>query len=121
MLLHLERAGDSLSLWGERFGVRLEPEEVRAAIGFLFPGWRAPVLDGRGVLAALQSFLRGAEKPLVLFGADFRHAAELLRVVWHLVAAGRVVPRLEGNEARWRATVLPEGVDAALLNALVDS
>ncbi len=121
MLLHLERAGDSLSLWGERFGVRLEPEEVRAAIGFLFPGWRAPVLEGRGVLAALQSFLRGAERPFVRFGADFRHAAELLRVVWHLVAAGRVVPRLEGNEARWRATVLPEGADAALLNALIDS
>lgn len=120
MILHLERAGDSLSLWGERFGVRLEPEEVRAAIGFLFPGWRAPVLDGRGVLAALQSFLRGAEKPLVLFGADFRHAAELLRVVWRIVAAGRVVPRLEGDEARWRATVLPEEGDPGLLNALVD-
>ena len=120
MILHLERTGDELTLWGERFGVRLAPEAVCAAIGFLFPGWRAPVLEGRGVLAALQSYLRGAEKPLVLFGADFRHAADLLRVVWRLVAAGRVVPRLEGNEARWRATVLPEAADAALLNALLD-
>ena len=120
MILHLHCSADELSLWGEAFGRRAEPEELCRAIAFLFPGWRKPILEGRGVLAALQSYRRGARSPLLVFGADFVAAAELFQLALRLVAAGRVVPRIEGTQARWRATVLPETGDCALLNALVD-
>ena len=120
MILHLQHTAAGLALWGEAFGRRVPAEELRPAVGFLFAGWRAPMLEGRGVLHALQGIARGLTSPSLVYGPTVRTAAEVLPLVLRLVAAGRVAPTLEGNEARWRLTLLPEGRDPALLNALVD-
>lgn len=121
MILHLERSSDELSLRGEAFGEPVPPEELQAALRFLFPGWQAPVLTGRGVLHVLQSVARGVDAHGVVYGPTLRRGAGLLRQVLRVVAAGRVAPSCEGGQARWRPTVLPERADdQPLFRALVD-
>lgn len=120
MILHLKHSAAGLAFWGEAFGRRVSAEELRSAVGFLFQGWREAVLEGRGVLHVLQGIARGQTSPLLVYGPTVRTAAELLPVVLRLVAAGRVAPTLEGGEARWRLTILPEAHDPALANALAD-
>ena len=120
MILHLRREGDRLSLWGESFGRRVSAQELCPSLRFLFVGWRDVVLEGRGVLQVLRGVARGQTSPLLVYDASVRTAAAALTVVLRLIAAGRVVPTLQENEARWRLTVLPEEYDPALANALAD-
>ncbi len=121
MILHLQRDGDTLSLWGEAFGRRVTSAELAPSLSFLFSGWQRVVLEGRGVLHVLQGIARGLTSPFLIYDADIQAAAKCFPVLLRIVAAGRVAPILERGEARWRATVLPEGCDPELLNALVDT
>ncbi len=121
MILHLHRDGDTLSLRGEAFGRPVTDRELAPSLGFLFAGWQEVVLEGRGVLNVLQGIARGLTSPFLVYGNDIREAAELFPVLLRIIASGRVAPTLEGNQARWRATVLPKGRDAGLVNALVDT
>ncbi len=121
MILHLHRDGDRLSLWGEAFGRRVEPRELVPSLYFLFAGWHKVILEGRGVLNVLQGIARGLTSPFLVYGNDIREAATLFPLLLRIIAAGRVAPTLEEGEARWRATLLPEGRDPALVNALVDT
>ncbi len=121
MILHLQRDGDDLSLRGEAFGRSVSARELAPSLGFLFAGWQQVVLDGRGVLNVLQGIARGLTSPFLVYGNDIRAAAALFPVLLRIIAAGRVAPVLERNEARWRATLLPEGCDAELVHALVDT
>lgn len=122
MILRLRRNGHALRLWGEERGHPVDDRDLCVAVAFLFPGWRAPTLDGRGVLQALQAATAGLASVRVAWGEDFRAALAAWPCVLRLVAAGRVAP-LGGQppgEARWRPTLLPAGHDPALVEALVD-
>ncbi len=121
MILHLHRDGDALSLRGEAFGRRVSARELAPSLYFLFTGWHDVVLEGRGVLNVLQGIARGLTSPFLVYGNDIREAAELFPAVLRIIAAGRVAPVQEGHAARWRATLLPAGRDAALVHALVDT
>ena len=121
MILRLRRQGRALALWGEAQGRPVPASDLAAALAPFFHGWRAPVLEGRGVLHLLQGLCHGLAAPLVTPGPDVRAAAAAWRCVARLVAAGRVAPAYEGGEARWRATLLPAGHEPALVHALVDA
>ncbi len=121
MILHLQRDGDRLSLWGEVFGRRVSSQELMSALAFLFNGWKQVIPEGRGVLNVLQGITRGLSSPAVVYGNDLRVAAELFPYVLRLVASGRVAPVYLGDEAHWRPTVLPEVGDVDLINALIDT
>ena len=121
MILRLRRQGHALTLWGEADGRPLPDDALAARLRFLFRGWRAPVLEGRGVLHALQGLDAGLESPLVTLSPEVREAVAVWRCVARLVAAGRVAPVYDAaGEARWGATLLPEGRDPALVHALTD-
>ncbi|HIV10056.1 MAG TPA: hypothetical protein IAC79_08090, partial [Candidatus Spyradenecus faecavium] len=121
MILRLRRQGHALTLWGEADGRPLPDDALAARLRFLFRGWRAPVLEGRGVLHALQGLDAGLESPLVTLSPEVREAVAVWRCVARLVAAGRVAPVYDAaGEARWVATLLPEGRDPALVHALTD-
>ena len=120
MILHLRHEGHALSLWGEALGRRLPPDELRPALAYLFRGWREPVLEDRGVLHALQAIAAGVTSPLVVHAPDLTQAVAAWRVVARLIAAGGVVPLIEGDRACWRPTLFPEGHDPALVTALTD-
>ncbi len=120
MILHLRLQDRALTLWGEERGRPMDDRALSRAVAFLFPGWRAPVLAGRGVLQALQALANGAAAPLVVCAPDLRAAVAAWPCVLRLVAAGRVAPLCVGGEARWRPTLLPAGHDPALVEALVD-
>ncbi len=120
MILHLHVAEGGLSLWGETFGRRVSEVELRNGVRFLFPGWRAVVLEGRGILQVLQGVAHGQSSPLLIYDSTVQQGAECLRLVLRLIAAGRVVPTLTAGEARWRLTELPEGYDPVLANTLAD-
>ncbi len=121
MILHLQRNGDQLSLWGEDFGRRVSSQELALTLGFLFNGWKQVILEGRGVLQVLQCIARGVSSPTVVYGSDLLAAADLFTHLLRIVTSGRVAPIYLNDEARWRPTVLPEGCDVELLNALVDT
>ena len=120
MILHLRHENNRLSLTGEAFGVAVSDDALRPALAFLFLGWRQVVLQDRGVLQVLHGISRGLTSPTLVYGNDIRAAAELLPMVLRVISAGCVAPLIEGDEARWRATVVPEGHDAALFQTLVD-
>ena len=120
MILHLHRDGGRLAFRGDAFGRPLPEEELAHAVRFLYSGWRAPVLEGRGVLHALWAIHRGAAEPFVHYAPEVLEASELLPLVLRVVAAGRVVPAIVDGEARWRAVCLPEECDAERFHLLVD-
>ncbi len=120
MILDLHISADSFSLTGENFGELLDAEKLSASVAYLFRGWQAPVLAGRGVLHVLQCIQQGVQSPLVVYGAQLKKAATLLPLVLRLISAGHVAPRLIGCEGRWQLTVVPEGVDEDLCHRLAD-
>ncbi|MEG1479598.1 MAG: SNF2-related protein [Kiritimatiellia bacterium] len=120
MILHLKQSIHGFTLWGEIFGKKATEEECASAVAFLFVGWRHPVLEGRGVLQVLQGMARGLSSPTMVFGPTLQEASACFFLVARIVAAGRVVPVYEGGRASWRATVLPQGHRASLIQALVD-
>lgn len=121
MILHLNITAQGLSLWGEAFGRSVTDEELKPSLGALFAGWREVVLDTRGVLHVLQLINNDISSPYVVYGNDLRKAAEALKCVLRLIAAGQVVPLTKGHEARWQATLLPEDVPAEMIHALTDA
>lgn len=120
MILHLHHDKYQLSLTGESFGVAVSDEALRPALRFLFHGWRNVVLKDRGVLHVLQGISRGLTSPCLVYGNDILSAAALFPLVIHTISAGCVAPFIEEDEARWRATVVPEGCDSELFQALID-
>lgn len=120
MILHLRHEHRRLSLTGEAFGVAVSAPALRSAVAFLFHGWREVILEDRGVLQALQCIAHGAKSQTLVYGNDIQEAARLFSLMVRAVSAGCVAPVIEGNEARWRATVVPEGADEALFQALTD-
>lgn len=120
MILQLQRKGFELSLAGEDFGRHVTAEELRRALAFFFAGWREVVLEGRGVLQVLQAVARGLSAPYLVLSPELLRAVEALPLVLKLVAAGRVSPSYLNGEARWLATVLPEGFEPELIHALTD-
>lgn len=120
MILQLRREGFNLSLDGESFGRPLDAEELRRALRIFFAGWREVILEGRGVLQVLQGIARGLAAPHIVCSAEIRQAAEAFPLVLKLVAAGRVSPVLQQQEARWVATLLPDGYPPDLIHALTD-
>lgn len=120
MILQLRRKGFEFSLAGERFGRTVDETELRPAIRLFFAGWRDPVLEGRGVLQVLLGISRGVTAPHLVYDRELLQAAEVFPMVLKLVAAGRVSPVFLQGEARWLATVLPEGYPPGLVHALTD-
>lgn len=120
MILHLQREGFELSLGAEHFGVPVEAEVLKQVIRPFFAGWREVILSGRGVLQVLQCIARGIEVPCLVCSPGLRRAAEAFALILKLVAAGRVSPVCRNGEARWLATVLPEGFQPELIHALTD-
>ena len=121
MLLHLNRTEDYLTLQGVDFGRNMPDDTLRRAIAFLFVGWKEPVLEGRGVLHTLQGIAHGLSSPTVTYADKLLEAAELFPFLVRVIAAGRVAPRLINGRACWRATILPEGKNAELFQALTDT
>ena len=123
MILHLQRAGDALTLRGESFGKRADAVALRRALAPLFRGWQAVVLEERGVLQVLSVLHGGQSVPGLVLGATLKEALALYPLLLRTITAGRIAPRylFARQEARWRATVLPVGADAELFNALVDT
>lgn len=120
MILHLRYENNHFSLTGEVFGVSVSDEALRPAVAFLFHGWREVILHDRGVLQALQCIAHGATSPTLVYGNDIREAAELFTLMVRTVSAGCVAPLIEGDLARWRATIVPQGVNVERFQALTD-
>ena len=120
MILHLRHENKHLSLSGEAFGVAVSDDSLYQSLAFLFRGWRKVILKDRGVLQVLHGVSRGLTSPTLIYGNDIRDAAKLWPLLLRVVAAGCVAPVIENDEARWRATVVPEGCDATLFQMLVD-
>ncbi len=121
MILHLRKdPHHGLALWGEAGGVTVDDTTLANHLAHAFTRWSEPLLYGRGVLHFLQACLRRSTFPDLVLGDDIREALTAFRAVAKLVAAGRIVPTITANEARWKLTTLPLNSDPDLYDTLAD-